>query len=72
MTASKSLNKYAPTRARIHFNENQSNVLDVLTSGVTFKHELKVDFTPAARTTIFGAVGILAGAALLAVMIARR
>lgn len=66
------MNKYAPTRARIHFNENKTNVLDVLTSGVTFNHELKVDFTPAARKTIFGAVGIIAGAALLAVMIARR
>lgn len=72
MKASKSLNRYAPTPARIHFDENKANVLDVLTSGVTFKHELKIDFTPAARQTIFGAVGILAGAAFLAVMIARR
>lgn len=68
----KILNRYTPTQARIHFSQNKPNVLDVLTSGVTIKHDVTVTLSKAERQTILGAVAILAGAALLAVMLARK
>lgn len=48
------------------------SVLDVLTTGVTIKHDVNVILDKQTRNSILGAVGILAGAAFLAVMIARR
>ena len=55
------------------FNEPpKTSVLDLITSGVTLKHEVNVTLDKEARATVLGAVGILAGAALLAVMLARR
>jgi hypothetical protein len=55
------------------FNEPpKTSVLDVFTSGVTLKHEVNVTLVKQARATVLGAVGILAGAAFLAVMLARR
>jgi hypothetical protein len=48
------------------------SVLDVLTAGVTVKHDVNVTLDKQARATLLGAVGILAGAAFLAVMLARR
>ena len=65
-------NKYTPTPAPIHFSQNKPNVLDVLTSGVTIKHDVTVTLSKQERQTILGAVSILAGAALLAVMLARK
>jgi hypothetical protein len=65
-------NRYIPTPAPIPFSEKKPNVLDVLTSGVIIKHDVTVTLSKAERQTILGAVGILAGAALLAVMLARK
>jgi hypothetical protein len=61
---------------RIHSNTMREaprpSVLDVLTAGVTVKHDVNVTLDKQARATLLGAVGILAGAAFLAVMLARR
>ena len=68
----KNLKIYEPTRVMYPFNEApKPSVLDVLTSGVTLKHEVNVTLDKQARATVLGAVGILAGAALLAVVLAR-
>jgi hypothetical protein len=44
----------------------------LLTTGVPLKHDVTVQFTPADRKMIYGSVGILAGAAVLAVLLAKR
>ena len=67
------LKRYTRTTVPTRFSEPpKQNFVDVLTSGVTVKHDLAVNITPETRTTILGAVGILAGAAVLAVLLARR
>lgn len=62
----------APTRFNYMNEAPRSSALDILTSGVTLKHEVNVILDPATRRTLLGAVGILSGAAFLAVMLARR
>jgi hypothetical protein len=44
----------------------------LLTTGVPIKHAVTVEFTPDDRKLIYGSVGILAGAAVLAVLLARK
>lgn len=44
----------------------------LLTTGVPLKHDVTVQFTPDDRKMIYGSVGILAGAAVLAVLLAKR
>lgn len=70
------LTRYTPTTVQIHSKSMREaprpSVLDVLTTGVTIKHDVNVILDKQTRNSILGAVGILAGAAFLAVMIARR
>ena len=61
-----------PTRFKYMHETPRPSALDVLTSGVTLKHEVNVILDTATRRTLLGAVGILSGAAFLAVMLARR
>lgn len=44
----------------------------LLTTGVPLKHDVTVQLTPDDRKMIYGSVGILAGAAVLAVLLAKR
>ena len=44
----------------------------LLTTGIPIKHQVTVELTPKDRSTLIGTVSILAGAAIFAVMLARR
>lgn len=44
----------------------------LLTTGVPLQHNVQIDFTPKAQQTILSSVGILAGSAVLAVLLAKR
>jgi hypothetical protein len=61
-----------PTRFNYMNEAPRPSILDVLTAGVSVKHDVNVTLDKQARVTLLGAVGILAGAAFLAVMLARR
>jgi len=59
-------------RAHRRYLSELPNLNTLLTTGVPLKHDVTVQFTPADRTMIYGSVGILAGAAVLAVLLAKR
>jgi hypothetical protein len=59
-------------RAHRRYLSELPDLNTLLTTGVPIKHDVTIQFTPNDRKLIYGSVGILAGAAVLAVLLAKR
>jgi len=59
-------------KAHRRYLGEQSALNTLLTTGVPIQHNVTVQFTPDDRKMIYGSVGLLAGAAVLAVLLAKR